>query len=311
MNARRGFDRGVMRLTLLVAGIFVAGAVSVRGQEQKPMGESPRPKPAATSPKSEPAQKSPEPKQTAKEPKPEPAAKERKREPALRGYCPAAYLLLGSAVKGNPAYESTYGGETYYLSSTEAREKFDADPEKFLPRFGAVCTTALGGPYGNWLPSDPEVFDIRDGKVYLFSSERAKRAYNTKPQWVIDRAERLFAEPLFEGYCLVSLQQRNKALKGHQSAAYLFRGRYYWFLNSAAKMAFKANPEKYVPKYDGYCAEGVSRNKRYPADPAQFVVFNNRTYLFYDAKTRMAFLTNPAPMIEKADANWATLKDDK
>ena len=83
------------------------------------------------------------------------------KRPELKGFCPAAYLLHGKAMRGDPKYSVTYHGRLYYLSSDEAKKKFQEDPEKYLPQLGGLCTTALGGSYGNRLDGDPEVFDVR------------------------------------------------------------------------------------------------------------------------------------------------------
>ena len=82
-------------------------------------------------------------------------------------------------------------------------------------------------------------------------------------------------------------------------------------MNAGARRAFIEDPEKFLPAYNGYCVEGMSRNKRYPADPTQYVVLDGRTYFCYDEKTRIKFLTDPRPMIAKADANWLAAKDDQ
>lgn len=228
--------------------------------------------------------------------------------PALRGYCPAAYLLHGKALKGKPEFQSTYAGRLYYLSSAEAKKEFDAHPQKFLPQFDGLCTTALGGSYGNRIPSDPAVFDVRDGKLYLFSSERAKKAYMQEGAlWFIARAERIFNEPALDGYCVVAYQQRNRAIKGSEEFTHNYHGKLYLFTNPLAKAKFIGDPDKYLPKYDGYCAEGVSRGKRYPADPESFVIYEGRTYLFFDADARVKFVVNPKVMAQKADARWAEM----
>ncbi len=292
MRPRRRHGRAIRPSTVVLAAMAVACPRSVPGQD-KPVRDS----------KLAPAD--------AGNPKPEPGAKEPKREPALLGYCPAAYLLLGKAVKGDPDYTSTYADELYQLSSAEAGKLFDADPEKFLPQFAGLCTTALGGSYGNRLPSDPKVFDIRNGKVYLFSSPRAKRAYDKSPEWFIARAGPLFAQPALDGYCPVSYQQHNQALKGQPDARHLYRSRFYHFVSDAAKAAFAKEPQRYLPQYDGYCTEGVSRNKRYPADPTQFVVRKNKTYLFFDADAKAKFIARPEEIVHKADANWIQMKNKK
>jgi YHS domain-containing protein len=242
-------------------------------------------------------------------PKPTPATEKPQRAAALKGYCPAAYLLYGRPIKGDPKYQSMHRGELYYLRNAEAKKQFDADPEKFLPRFGGLCTTALGGSYLKRMPADPEVFTIHDGRVYLFTSQRVKKYFDETPAWFIARAKSTFAEPALGRYCVVSYLARNKAVKGRPEIKYLYRGWYYHFASHDARAGFIADPDGYLPQYDGFCTEGVSRNKRYPADPDMFIVHNAKTYLFFDTATRVKFMIDPEPMIEKADANWPTLKN--
>lgn len=119
-------------------------------------------------------------------------AQEKTQVPALKGYCPASYLLSGEAVKGKAAHQSTHAGKTYYFADENAKKAFDGDPEKYLPQFGGMCTVSLGGTYGNRFESDPASFQVVDGKVYLFVSQRAIRAFTKKPQHYISGAEEVF-----------------------------------------------------------------------------------------------------------------------
>jgi YHS domain-containing protein len=228
-------------------------------------------------------------------------------KPALDGYCPVAYFTLGQATKGKPEYQTRFVGETYYFHNAEAKARFDSKPGRDLPQFGGLCTMALGGPYGNRIWGDPKVFDLVDGKLYLFSSERAKRAYEKEKYVCIAVASERFAKPALEGHCPVAYQTRNKALKAGPELRAVYRG---WIYNLSSEEAFdlfRAYPAEYVPKYRRYCAEGVSRNKRFPADPEQFMVHNGRTYLFYDVKSKLQFRTHPEKMIKPADEYWKTL----
>lgn len=236
---------------------------------------------------------------------------EEKPQPALGGYCSVSYQLSGKAVKGDAAHRSEFQGELYYFVSSEAKKTFDADPWKYLPQFGGLCTTSLGGSFGNRLPSDPSVFEVRNQKLYLFSSERAKRAYDTRPDWFIKRAEVLFEEPVLGGICPVSYIQRNKAIPGHPVLKYNYKRQLYYFANRSAREAFVKDPQKFLPRYDRYCAEGVSRGKRYPADPTVFIVHEQRTYLFFDVEARIKFLINPYLMTAHADGQWKTLSKQK
>ena len=49
-------------------------------------------------------------------------------------YCPVALKETNVLYPGNPEVAAKYREKVYYLSSTEAREKFLADPEDFLPK---------------------------------------------------------------------------------------------------------------------------------------------------------------------------------
>ena len=232
-------------------------------------------------------------------------------DPALGGYCPASYLLAGKAVKGDPAYRSEYQGNVYFLADAEAKKKFDADPDKFLPQYGGLCTVALGGSYGNRLPSDPTLFRVVDGKVYLFSVERAVRNFDEKPKDYIAMADERFAKPSIQGYCPVSYQLAGNAVRGDVQFKQMMRGEVYHLASAEAKAEFVKDPNRFVPQYGGFCAVSVSKGKRYPADPTAFAVVDGKTYLLFDAATKTAFEANPTETIKAADANWPELKKAK
>jgi YHS domain-containing protein len=239
------------------------------------------------------------------------ASAEQPVEPALGGYCPASYLLAGKAVKGDAAYRSEYQGNVYYLADAETKKQFDADPDKFLPQYGGLCTVALGGSYGNRLPSDPTLFRVVDGRVYLFSVERAVKNFDGKPKDYIATADERFAKPMIGGYCPVSYQLAGKAVKGDVKFKQLMRGEVYHLSSAEAKAAFVKEPDKFIPQYAGFCVAGVSKGKRYPGDPTVFAVVDGRTYLFFDENAKKTFEANPTETITTADATWSELKKPK
>ncbi len=105
----------------------------------------------------------------------------------LRGYCPAAYGLVGKAIKGDPKYSSVQKGHLYYLANADAKKAFDATPEKFAIGFEGWCATGVA--LGKKLESDPTLFVIRDGVTYLFSSADAKKAFEADPAGTLAKAE--------------------------------------------------------------------------------------------------------------------------
>ncbi len=230
---------------------------------------------------------------------------------ALGGYCPVSYHTAEKAIKGDPAHAVTYQGLDYHCANADAKKLFEANPEKYVPQYGGLCTTALGGSYGNRLPSDPEVFYVRNGKLYLFSSLRARNAFDRWPDQYIEKADGLYAMPSMQGFCVASYQLTGKAEKGDDKFRRVHRGLVYHFANAEAAAAFEKNPDKYIPKYDGFCAEGVSRGKEYPGDPATFEVIDGATYLFFDDAAKKSFAANAKELIEKAGSQWEAMKKAK
>ena len=86
---------------------------------------------------------------------------------ALQGYSPVSYLDLGIAQKGLQAFKSEYEKVLYYFTSAEQKAAFDADPKKYLPQYGGYCAYAIGLK-SKKVGINPETFEIRDGKLYLF-----------------------------------------------------------------------------------------------------------------------------------------------
>ena len=230
---------------------------------------------------------------------------------AIDGYCPVSYHTLNKAVLGGASFASTYKGFTYRLADAETKARFDADPQKYVPQLGGLCTTALGGPYGNRFSADPTVFRIHEGKLYLYSSERAARSFDKDPAQYITTGMERFSKPSLGGHCPVSYVTQGKPVKGDQKYADTYAGSVYHFADQAAHEAFTKEPLKYAPAFDGFCVVGIGNEKRFPSDPAQFVIKDGKLYFFFDEKAKKAFEANPSELLQKADAQWPALRHPK
>ena len=82
----------------------------------------------------------------------------------------------------------------------------------------------------------------------------------------------------------------------------------YRFASDANRDRFRANPEKYIPAYNGWCAWAMAElNARVDVEPTTYEVYKGKLYVFYDHQdlnTRAMWLKNPGAMVKKADANW-------
>lgn len=232
-------------------------------------------------------------------------------ELAMKGYCPVSIITLKRPVLGGASFRSVYQGFTYTLADAETKAKFDADPGKWVPQFGGFCTTALGGSYGNRLSADPAVFRVRDGKLYLFSSERAVRSFDPDPERYISQATERFNKPALGGNCLVAYVTQGKPVAGDAKYADQYAGVVYHFADEAAREAFRKDPNKYLPAYGGFCVDGIANEKRFPGDPKVFTMYQDQLFFFFDEAAKKRFEANPKEMIDKANAQWPALRKAK
>lgn len=96
--------------------------------------------------------------------------------------------------------------------------------------------------------------------------------------------------------------------KGFVQRDFKLNGVTYRFASDANLERFRANPEKYLPAYNGWCAWAMSElNAKVDVEPTSFEIYNGKLYVFYDhddLNTRALWLKNPAAMVSKADTNW-------
>jgi len=85
---------------------------------------------------------------------------------ALEGYDVVAYFS-NTAKKGNSSYTATHDNVKYKFVSQANKDAFKADPAKYLPQYGGYCAYAVGARNKKVTP-DPETFEIRDGKLFVF-----------------------------------------------------------------------------------------------------------------------------------------------
>ncbi len=102
---------------------------------------------------------------------------------ALDGHDPVAYFTLGRPVKGQKRFRLKYQGVDWYFSSAEHRRLFQADPEKYAPRYGGYCAWAVA--HGTTARGDPRQWTIREGRLYLNYDADIQKDWLADPQrWI-------------------------------------------------------------------------------------------------------------------------------
>ncbi len=98
---------------------------------------------------------------------------------ALKGNDPVSYFNPGRPAKGASSINYDFDDSRYLFSSQKNRETFAANPDRYTPQFGGLCATGLS--MGMKAESDPRVFKIVDGKLYVFSSTQALQMVEKDP----------------------------------------------------------------------------------------------------------------------------------
>ncbi|MEO1538061.1 MAG: YHS domain-containing (seleno)protein [Pseudomonadota bacterium] len=106
---------------------------------------------------------------------------------AINGYDPVGYFTEGKAVKGLPEFTSAWDGATVQFASAENKAMFDAEPEKFAPKYGGYCAYAVSKGYT--ASTDPEAWSIHEDRLYLNFSKSVRALWAARKRHHIEQAD--------------------------------------------------------------------------------------------------------------------------
>ncbi len=106
---------------------------------------------------------------------------------ALGGYDPVSYFTDARAEKGTPDFAWTFDDATYYFKSSEHRDMFTADPDRYAPQYAGYC--AGGIATGRKFEGDPQAWVISNGKLFVFWSKDEIPKFNAQAALVISEAD--------------------------------------------------------------------------------------------------------------------------
>ena len=95
---------------------------------------------------------------------------------AIKGYDPVAFHREGKPVKGSGEFELKWKDARWRFSSAENRDLFEADPNKYAPRYGGYCAWAVSEGYTASV--DPQnAWNIVDDRLYLNYNTEIKQKW--------------------------------------------------------------------------------------------------------------------------------------
>lgn len=106
------------------------------------------------------------------------------------------------------------------------------------------------------------------------------------------------------GYDAVAYHKQQKPVKGNSEFTAQWNGAKWRFASDENRSLFESDPERWAPRYGGYCAWAVSNNYTAKTDPDAWSIVDDRLYLNYNRRIRKKWSKDIPGNIKRADANW-------
>ncbi len=112
-----------------------------------------------------------------------------------------------------------------------------------------------------------------------------------------------------EGYDTVAYFTEDRAVKGNPQFIFDWQDARWYFSNADHRDLFAADPERYVPKFGGFCAGAMTRGVVVKADPEAWTIVDGRLYIKVNKEFRDEWRKDPAANIVKAEEAWGQMTD--
>jgi YHS domain-containing protein len=112
------------------------------------------------------------------------------------------------------------------------------------------------------------------------------------------------------GYDPVSYFTAGHPEQGSAALSYPYDMTNYLFVSDKHRRMFAANPDRYAPRFRGYCATGVASGEKPEGDPNLWAIYRGKLLVFGNQQAKSTFEADPAGVFQKANANWRTLRNN-
>jgi hypothetical protein len=110
------------------------------------------------------------------------------------------------------------------------------------------------------------------------------------------------------GYDPVAYFTWQRPAKGKPDYQLDWEDAHWRFATAEHRDLFAADPERYAPRFGGFCTGGVAMGVLAPlTDATAWIIIDGRLYLHVDGPTRDETAADPQAMIGAAEAQWPTL----
>ncbi len=114
------------------------------------------------------------------------------------------------------------------------------------------------------------------------------------------------ASVLLQGADVVAYFADGKHLQGQPTFKSVHEGVTLHFASAEHKAAFDQDPQKYLPQFGGFCANGLVYAIPMGGDPGTWQIIDGKLYIFGGPGSRDAFLLDPQANLAHAHSYWAS-----
>jgi YHS domain-containing protein len=157
----------------------------------------------------------------------------------LDGHCPVCIVEAKKWEKGSPDHTATYDGVTYQFPNDAIKQKFVANPAKYVPALGGDCVVCYA-KLGKRVPGKTEHAARHDNRVFLFPSDKEKQVFLKNPKEFAD------VDLALKGDCAVCLVEAKKHVPGKAEFTEVYKGFRYQFPSAKEQAAFRKDPARYA-----------------------------------------------------------------
>jgi len=111
------------------------------------------------------------------------------------------------------------------------------------------------------------------------------------------------------GYDPVSYFEGDAPLAGQANLSATHDGATYRFASEGNLDAFEASPTRYVPRFGGFCAYGVSVGKKFDGDPLVYTLHAGKLYLNLNPEIAATFSKDVPGNVDEGVSQWARIHD--
>ncbi len=128
----------------------------------------------------------------------------------------------------------------------------------------------------------------------------------TAPSFAGEQSEiyKNWRELAIRGYDPVAYHEKGGPVEGSTKYELKWKDALWRFASAEHRDLFKANPEKFAPRYGGYCAWAVSQGYTASTDPLAWTIVESKLYLNFNTSVKSKWEKDIPGNIKKADANW-------